>query len=387
MARRLRRIGESRAARGQHRQATDERFRQTGQENIIHSNGGKSHSGRRNLIIGVAALVLLVLAGLWRWRGDSFHWGAFASAFKGLNALWLTASIILILSTYYGRALRWEVMLRPLNRRASIAGLYSATAIGFTAIVLLGRPGEMVRPWLISVKERVPFSSQVAAWVLERIYDLLMVMAIFGFSLARVPWATLPLKPGVAQWFHTGGYVVGGIAASCIVLLIALGGFEGHARRVLLWIAGLAPRRLRSRLEEMVDAFLQGMRSAGKTTYVVLISLYTVLEWALILACYYCLFRSFPATARFTLTEVSVFLGVVAFGSVIQIPGIGGGVQVAAVVALTQIFGLPLEPATALALLIWVVTFMTVVPVGLALALHNGINWRKFRHLPEDALV
>jgi hypothetical protein len=87
---------------------------------------------------------------------------------------------------------------------------------------------------------------------------------------------------------------------------------------------------------------------------------------------------------NFTIAEISIFMGVVAFGSVLQIPGVGGGVQVAAVLALTEIFGLALEPATGMALLIWAVSFLTVVPFGLGLALHEGVNWGKFRHLPEE---
>ena len=114
-------------------------------------------------------------------------------------------------------------------------------------------------------------------------------------------------------------------------------------------------------------------------------ALYTLLEWALIFGCYYCLFRAFPATAVFSLAEMSIFLGVVAFGSILQIPGIGGGVQVAAVLVLTEIFGMPIEAATGMALLIWGVSFLTVVPFGLGLALHDGVNWSKFKSLPQEA--
>ena len=53
--------------------------------------------------------------------------------------------------------------------------------IGFTAITLFGRAGEFVRPYLIAVKEKVPVTSQMAAWVLERIFDLLMASLLFGF--------------------------------------------------------------------------------------------------------------------------------------------------------------------------------------------------------------
>ena len=340
----------------------------------------------RNRKLLTALAVIAAIAGivLWRWRGSSFHWEEFALAFHGLDVPWLTLSVVFVLVSYYGRALRWEVMLRPIQPDASVLRIFSATLIGFTAIVLLGRAGELVRPYLISQRERVPFPSQVAAWVLERIYDLLMVLVIFGFALAKVPWATLPLKPGLALLFRTGGWIVGVIAAVCIVLLVGFGKYSHVPRKVVKWLSRALPERFRSRIEDLFGAFLEGMQSTSNTTSIVLISLYTVLEWALIFGCYYCLFRAFPATARFTVAEISIFMGVVAFGSILQIPGIGGGVQVAAVLALTEIFGLALEPATGMALLIWAVSFLTVVPPGLALALHQGVNWGKFRHLPKE---
>jgi len=334
-------------------------------------------------VLAVVALIVAIV--LWRLYSGSFQWQEFARAFRGLNAFWLALSVVLILATYYGRALRWEVMLRPVKPGASINRILSATVIGFTAIVLLGRAGELVRPYLISTRERVPFTSQVAAWVLERIYDLLMVLAIFGFALARVPWGKLPLRHGLALLFQTGGWVVGSIAATCIILLVGFGKYSHIARRVVAWVSGILPERLRIRAQHLAEAFLDGMQSTSKTTYVILISAYTVLEWALILGCYYCLFRAFPATATFTLAEVSVFLGVVAFGSVLQIPGVGGGVQIAAALALTEIFGLSKEASSGMAILIWAVSFLTVVPFGLVLAWREGLHWGRFRHLPEEA--
>ena len=46
-----------------------------------------------------------------------------------------------MLLTYVGRALRWEVMLRPLGGHLSLRTLTYDTAIGFTAVVLLRPAG------------------------------------------------------------------------------------------------------------------------------------------------------------------------------------------------------------------------------------------------------
>jgi len=83
-------------------------------------------------------------------------------------------SLVPIFGTYYGRALRWAVFLKPLKQKPSLGNLFSATVIGFAAITVFGRPGEFVRPYLIALKERVPVPSQMAAWILERMFDLLV---------------------------------------------------------------------------------------------------------------------------------------------------------------------------------------------------------------------
>ena len=44
-------------------------------------------------------------------------------------------------------------------------------------------------------------------------------------------------------------------------------------------------------------------------------------------------------------------MGFVSFGGVVQIPGVGGGTQVVAVLVLTELFGVRLELATSFALL------------------------------------
>ena len=55
-------------------------------------------------------------------------------------------------------------------------------------------------------------------------------------------------------------------------------------------------------------------------------------------------------------------------GSAIQLPGVGGGSQVACFLAYTAIFGVEKEPAAAAAILIWLITFAGVSLGGRAAA-------------------
>jgi glycosyltransferase 2 family protein len=338
---------------------------------------------RRLLLIGLVVVLLAALL-LYRLRSTPFQWQLFLTTFYRVNWIWLAVSIVLMLATYVGRALRWEVMLRPLGRKLSIRTLVYDTAIGFTAVVLLGRPGELVRPYLISVSAALPFTSQMAAWLLERILDLLVILLLFGFGLAHIPAHGTALGPGLRWILGAGGYLVAFISAACVLFLILFRNFSAPMRRRILSGLTFLPAKHYERVEQMLEAFSQGMESTRDSRFLVLLLVYTVIEWTIIVGSYYTLFRSFPATSNLQITDVVIFLGFVAFGSIVQIPGIGGGIQVASIVVLTEIYGLPLEAASGLAVFIWIITFVVVVPFGLLCAFHQGINWSKLRHLPQD---
>ncbi len=338
---------------------------------------------RRLLIIAFGTIILIAFL-LYRLRATPFQWRLFLTTFYRVNWIWLAISISLMLLTYLGRALRWEVMLRPLGRKLSLRTLLYDTVIGFTAVVLLGRPGEVVRPYLISVSAAVPFSSQMAAWLLERILDLLVVVLLFGFGLTHIPAHTQTLGPGLRWILGAGGYLVFFIGAACVVFLILFRNFSAPIRRRLLSGLTFLPAKHYERADQMLAAFSQGMESTRDPLFLALLLAYTAIEWIIIVGSYYTLFRSFPATSKFEITDVVIFFGFVAFGSIVQIPGIGGGIQVASIVVLTEIYGLPLEAASGLAIFIWIITFVVIVPFGLLCAFHEGINWSKLRHLPQD---
>lgn len=322
-----------------------------------------------------------------RWRETQFQWGAFTSSFLQVDWRWMLAAAAISILTYYGRALRWGVLLRPLVPVPNHWRLFKATAIGFAAVVLLGRPGEFVRPYLISLKERVPFSSQLAAWFLERICDLLAVLVIFGFALAQFDPMRTHVGPKLQWVLGVGGYVLGLMGAICLVVLVMLSRFSDTMRRRLIQGLGFLPPRYHHRAERVVTAFLDGTSATKTHSSVFWLMFYTGLEWALVVLCFVCLFQAFPATSGFALRDILVFMGFVAFGSILQIPGVGGGVQIVSIIVLTEMYGAKVELATSVAVMIWVVTIVVIMPLGLALAFHEGLNWKRLRQLEMEAVA
>jgi hypothetical protein len=225
----------------------------------------------------------------------------------------------------------------------------------------------------------------VAAWILERIYDLLIVLLLFGFALTRLSGSGAKVGPTVQTILGTGGYFVGVLCSICLIILVFLRFFSETMLNRIIDALAFLPERPRQMAEQVVTAFVRGMGSTKQGSFVFLLIAYTLIEWLIIVGCFYCLFQSFSATAHLGLTDILIFVGFVAFGSVVQIPGIGGGMQVASVLVLTEIFGLPLEEASGIAILMWIVTFVVIVPFGLVMAFHEGLNWRKLKEIEEQA--
>jgi len=140
-------------------------------------------------------------------------------------------------------------------------------------------------------------------------------------------------------------------------------------------------------VERFVDALVQGVRSTRSDGAMIVVFVYSVIEWVLICACYWCVARAFQDLIAFRLVDVLILMGFISFGSVIQIPGVGGGMQVVAVVVLTELFGVRLEIASSLALFLWFLTFVAIVPAGLLMGLKEGLDWHSLRRLGREAAV
>src|SRR5260370_32850369 len=213
--------------------------------------------------------------------------------------------------SYVGRAVRWEVMLRPLGRKLKIWKLTYDTAIGFTAVVLLGRAGELVRPYLISLSSGIPFFSPAAAWLVERMLHLLVVLLLFGLALTRIHTHNLPVGPSLQWVLGVGGYLISALGAACLILLILFRNFAEPVQKRILSALTFLPEERQLRVSKMLTAFSQGMQATRNAGFLALLLLYTAIEWAIIIGSYYTLFLAFPATASFKITDVVVFLGFV----------------------------------------------------------------------------
>ena len=133
-----------------------------------------------------------------------------------------------------------------------------------------------------------------------------------------------------------------------------------------------------------VRSAMEGFASHRSASSILNLLAYSLFTWFNVFLCFAALYRAFPETAHLDWRAILISIGFIAFGSLVHIPGIGGGMQVVSLLILTEIFKLPLEPAAGVSLLIWLVAVAGTVPPGLLLALQQGLNWRKLTQIGAE---
>jgi glycosyltransferase 2 family protein len=344
---------------------------------------------RKRIVVTSAVLVVfaaLVYLQFRTWR--NFDWELFLSQTHNINKLHIFHGIVLIYVAYLLRALRWKIFLRPVRPKASTMQLISPTLVGFAGLAILGRPGELIRPYLIARRENLSFSSQLAVWAVERIFDIgaftvLLVVAAF--------FATAPKRLA-----HYGSFRQVGIMFSVLVLILTLAAIAvaksgdslaGWIERRFAHLASNLGHRVALRIREFRGG-LDTIHSFSSLTQIIVVSL---VMWAMIAVAYKEVTHAYrQEKLDIPQTQVLLLMGSSMVGSLIQLPGVGGGSQLATISMLDHVFDVPKELAVSCGIMLWLVTFVAVVPVGLLLAQRERLSFRKLSqesHAQEEAVT
>src|SRR5262245_25865088 len=82
----------------------------------------------------------------------------------------------------FARSLRWQAFLSPITS-AKFSNLFAATSVGFGAIFVIGRAGEIIRPAVLSLRERIKPTATFATIFIERLFDTTAVVSLFAANL------------------------------------------------------------------------------------------------------------------------------------------------------------------------------------------------------------
>jgi uncharacterized protein (TIRG00374 family) len=102
----------------------------------------------------------------------------YKSAFSDLNYYWIMLSIFLSILSQLSRAMRWNMLIRPLGYNPRLYNSYLSVMILYFVNLLLPRAGEVFRCTILSRYEKIPFAKLAGTVFVERLADLITLMLL-----------------------------------------------------------------------------------------------------------------------------------------------------------------------------------------------------------------
>ena len=287
---------------------------------------------KRALLVVIYGLSIASLV----WALRDSHLSELRDDVATLSWWWVAAAVAAGISVYLWQAMRWQILLRPVERigfwetvRAVYVGL-------FTSEVLPLRAGEVLRCYLLSSRTRLPLSVSLTSVALERIFDGIWLCLCMFLVLLYVP------IPRGLRYLVDGGYFLAiVVVGAALVFSFAL--FRRHHAR-----AAFSGSRWRRQFQVLID----DLEIIGHSRYLLLSFLqslpYLLLQAIPIFAAFRAYGFDLPWGAAFALMVI------LRMGAVLpQAPGNLGLFQFLARECLEKIFNVVPDEAARFSLVLW----------------------------------
>ena len=251
------------------------------------------------------------------------EWQALVDSFRSVGWPLLGAAVLIRLASLIVSALRWQTLLAP-SRHVPLRGVVAVTMMGMTASAIAPmQAAEFIRPYLLSVRQDMDFSTALATVAIEWLLDAFAILALF------IP---------AALWLRTGESSGAGLgspwfaAAAAVFLALALGGLA--ALRLLPRATARLSRS--TRRGAWLQSFASGLRILDRLDGVMAVAGYSLLLAALTAVSSWLALAAFDLPVTFA--SGFLLLGLVTVAGMIPTPGAIGGFHAVCQVALVTFF-------------------------------------------------
>ncbi len=334
--------------------------------------------GQRGRLLVGALLAVALLALFFR----GMDWSALGQALRDARPVPLAGVILVTVAVYAARAWRWGDLLAPLGR-VRYPDLFSATMVGFASGLLVPRAGELLRPWLVSRRYPIPASAGFATIILERLVDLVTVLALFALYLFVLPAPAAQIEGRLTELLKLGGAATGVLALGVLVFLLALHANAGRVVGLAEKLLARAPRWLAEPLGRMLHAFSEGLAVLrAPIPHLAGIGVQSLAVWLLIALGFHLNHLAFRIDLPFHATFLLVAFLVV--GVAIPTPGMVGGFHAFYLIALSEVYGIDRATAAAAGIAAHALTNLPILVFGLALLGREGLSLGRVAEVTQD---
>ncbi len=294
----------------------------------------------------------------------------------------LLLAFIVTLLTYVARAIRWRYLLAPLQT-VHFGPALRATVMGFAATsVLPGRVGEIVRPWALAREEKMSVSAALATVVVERLLDLVVILAMFGITLGLLDPGFASEEPPLAA-ARAGALVSAAVGVLILVLVFVAAGHPERVGRVVERLTARLPERWGGLVQRLSRRFVDGLAVMRRPRLLMVSTVWSVVVWALIAGSIWLVTIAFDIAMP--LSGAAVVLLLVAVGVAVPTPAGIGGYHAAYQFGATVLYGAPAESAAGAGLIAHAFAFLPVTLGGVVLMARAGVRMRSIGRMVKDA--
>ncbi len=311
--------------------------------------------------------------------GRNLDWQEVTQSLQKANAAYLIAAVLVICLGYLLRAVRWQVLLEPITK-SSLRELFATTTVGFAAVFLVGRMGEIVRPmWLPMRDPRVRPSAALVTLGVERIFDLASLICFFAVNLI---FFTVPAgrESEFAYVKLAGNLMLVGVVCGFVALAV----YQKYASRMIGWTEEFidkkfVPRRVQQIIVSLMKQLASSLLILKNWREVFWVAFWTFTLWLSIAIPTWFVLLAFDLPLSFS--DSLFIMGWAAIGSVVPTPGGAAGAFHAATANGLMFLNIDREQAYAVSFAMHLVYFAPAIFFGLYYFLRGDISIARFKNL------
>jgi len=326
-------------------------------------------------VLNKRALIGLLVSAIFIWLLVKYSGINWADSWRYVRA----ADIPLLLMSAFTATLifairvpRWRIILpERKGYRLPFKSLFEAIMIGqMMTNIVPGRAGELARPYVLSRKESVPFSTGVASVVVDRVFDGIVVLLLLLVAMLDPTFPTSATLNGrsVASFAMLGtiGLIVG--LTGLFVLVLFPAAFIKAARAV----ARITIPKLEEPAAGFLERFAAGLTILRDPRRFLLAFMWTLVHWLVCAASYVMAYKAIGLEAP--MMSALFVQGIIVLAVALpSSPGFVGIFEGFAVIALA-VYGIDKDIAIAWAIAYHVVTYIPVTVLGLIYSIRMGLN-------------
>jgi len=296
----------------------------------------------------------------------------FWSTVQKANYFWLIPGIGVYFIGVWVRAWRWHFLLKPI-KEIPTKTMFPITVIGYMGNnIYPARAGEVLRAVLLKNKENVPVSASLATIIVERIFDGVVMLSFIFVNLSEL--AKLTGSSGFVGNIQEVALIGTGVFLGALGVFLLAAMFPRATAKIGTWmIERIIPQRLRVKIIDIMNKFLDGLASLRSPFNVLMVFFTSVIIWLLETGKYWFVMHAFNFHVSFF--ALMLMNGIVNLATTIpSAPGYIGTFDAPGIAVLTA-YGVDQATAAGYTLTLHVALWLPITLLGVYFMAREGLKW------------